>query len=368
MILKHILLIEDDLLLIDNISELLSLNNFLVTTCMDGKIAIELIKNNNTYDLIICDMLLPNYSGLEILKFVRNTVRNLQLPFIFLSAKAELSDIRSGMDLGADDYLTKPFNIKDLLHLINLRLNKKASDDNRLYDQLKLRLNEIPKILSHEINTPMNGIVGLTSLMLNNYSSFNEEDFKKSLTSIIISCERLQDTQKKFFSFFELLNEHEPGNDQKILLNNLVETLQFQVNLFNEKEQHKLHRINLDLGENIKESDLEAKIDVANFIKITKELLDNSVKYSIKDSKIQLNLHIIDQKLVLSITNIAHDLNSVNFNLNEGFMDEKRSLHGRQGFGLGLLLIQKICKLYNADFNFLILDNNITFYVKFKFI
>ena len=270
------------------------------------------------------------------------------------------------MNLGADDYLIKPFHIKDLLHLINLRLNMKEIGDHRLYQELKLKLDEFPRILSHELNTPMNGILGLASVMLNNFESFSEKDLKKSLSSIIISCERLMVTQKKLFSFFELLKQTDSLINQKILLEDILITLEFYVKSFNEKEEAKLNRINLSLGDNLKKTNQEVQISSADLIKIIEELLDNSLRHSVKDSKIELNINIIGQKLNISVKNNVNNLKTSDFNLKKNFMDEKKSLNGHQGFGIGLLFIQKICKLHEADFYFLISENIITFYVKLK--
>lgn len=364
--LKHILLIEDDKLLSDNIAELLIINDFLVTTCPDGGEAIELINNNDTYDLIVCDISLPSYSGLEILDFVKNKIYHLQVPFIFLSAKAEASDIRNGMNLGADDYLTKPFSIKELLHLINSRLHKKAISEKRLFDELQQKLDDFPKILSHVINTPINGVLGLSSLMLSDYDSFSKEDIKKSLSAIVFSCERLLNTKEKLFLFFDLMKKHNQYNNKSMLIKDLIVILKFYVQLFNKKENNKPNRISLSIGEHLKIADKAVKISNAGFTKVIEELLDNSLKHSVIGSGIELNIDIIDQKLELSIKNIASNLSTTDFNLHKNFMDEKKSLNGNQGFCLGILFIEKICTLNEADFYFLISEHMITFYVKFK--
>ena len=107
---KTILLIEDDKALRENTEELLELSGYSVLTAPNGKIGIELVKENLP-DIIVCDIMMPVIDGYGVLENLSADEKTKQIPFIFLSAKTEHKEIRKGMDLGADDYLTKPFNL-----------------------------------------------------------------------------------------------------------------------------------------------------------------------------------------------------------------------------------------------------------------
>lgn len=120
---KTILLIEDDVALRENTAELLEIANYNVITAANGKIGIEqaLAKLPN---LVICDIMMPKTDGYGVLKALSENTKTRHIPFIFLSAKTEHKEIRKGMDLGADDYLTKPFEENVLLSAIESRLAK----------------------------------------------------------------------------------------------------------------------------------------------------------------------------------------------------------------------------------------------------
>ena len=363
---KHILLIEDDPQLSENISELLTLYDFTVTTCNDGKKAIDLIKDNVGYDLIISDMILPNFTGLEILAFVREEIYNNQIPFIFLSAKTELSDIRAGMDMGADDYLTKPFQINDLLNLINLRLDKKSFGENRIFKELSLKLDEFPKILSHELNTPMNGILSLAAAILDNYDEFSDDDIKSSLKAIITSCERLVSTQQKLFSYLELSNQTKKNTEQILSVKDIAISIHALLNNYLKKEEYRNNKIELLVDKNVEESSLIADVGKNELLKIVNELLENSLKHSKKETPITVSINIKNNKLELYVSNFTNSENNLelDLNLNKNFLDSSRSLNGHQGYGVGLLLVQKLCKLNDAEFFYKIENEQITFFIK----
>ena len=120
---KKILLIEDNDDIRNNTAEILELSNYKVIVAENGKIGVEKAIEH-TPDLIICDIMMPVLDGYGVLHAVHknDTIKNT--PFIFLTAKTERSDFRKGMELGADDYITKPFNGTELLNAVDSRLKK----------------------------------------------------------------------------------------------------------------------------------------------------------------------------------------------------------------------------------------------------
>src|SRR5687768_15848826 len=123
---KKILLIEDNQHIRENTSEILELANFKVFTAENGKTGVEAALENKP-DLIICDIMMPVLDGYGVLYLLRKNPSMQHIPFIFLSAKTERADLRKGMDLGADDYLTKPFEGTELLNAVESRLKKAES-------------------------------------------------------------------------------------------------------------------------------------------------------------------------------------------------------------------------------------------------
>jgi len=120
---KKILVIEDNLDVRENLAEILELSNYQVFTAENGKIGVK-TATQELPDLIICDVMMPELDGFGVLKILDKNPKTNNIPFVFLTAKSESRDFRKGMNLGADDYITKPFDSVELLEAIEIRLKK----------------------------------------------------------------------------------------------------------------------------------------------------------------------------------------------------------------------------------------------------
>ena len=121
-----ILLVEDNFEIRENTSEILELANYKVTTAANGKEGFERAIENAP-DIIICDIMMPVLDGYGLLHLINKNEQLKNIPFIFLTAKTERSDQRKGMEMGADDYITKPFTDVELMNAIESRLDKLKS-------------------------------------------------------------------------------------------------------------------------------------------------------------------------------------------------------------------------------------------------
>lgn len=128
-----ILLIEDDLDVRENVAEILELSDYEVYTAINGVEGVKMANEVNP-DLIICDVMMPEMDGYSVLYTLAKNPDFVHVPFIFLTAKVEKEDQRKGMRLGADDYLTKPFDSTELLFTVETRLKKHAAIKEH-YDQ-----------------------------------------------------------------------------------------------------------------------------------------------------------------------------------------------------------------------------------------
>lgn len=120
---KKILIIEDNADVRENLSEILELSNFQTITAENGKIGVDKALRELP-DLILCDVMMPELDGFGVLHILSRNHKTADIPFIFLTAKNEKEDFRRGMALGADDYITKPFDDEQLLQTIDARLKK----------------------------------------------------------------------------------------------------------------------------------------------------------------------------------------------------------------------------------------------------
>ncbi len=156
---KKILLIEDEYDLADNICKILELSGFSVSRAENGTEGLAAAEKELP-DLIISDIMMPGLDGFKLKEKLNLNGKTSLIPFIFLTAKVEYSDLRKGMGLGADDYIFKPFKASDLIKTINIRLNK--------VDQFRARIN------NEEINIPEKGKLNIDDNLMfriNNESS-----------------------------------------------------------------------------------------------------------------------------------------------------------------------------------------------------
>jgi CRP-like cAMP-binding protein len=130
---KKILVIEDNFEVRENLAEILEISDYAVVTAGDGIQGVETALKEHP-DLILCDVMMPRLDGFGVLRILSQKPATSDIPFIFLTAKSDKEDFRLGMNLGADDYITKPFEHKELLDAIDIRL-KKSERLEKLFEQ-----------------------------------------------------------------------------------------------------------------------------------------------------------------------------------------------------------------------------------------
>lgn len=139
-----ILIVEDELVLRENLCELLSMEGYEIRSAANGVEGLRVL-GNFMPDLILCDIKMADMDGYEFIKSLRQSPVFVNISFIYLSAKVEREDIRLGMNLGADDYLLKPFKRSDLISAIDMRLKRKQELESRvreLYEEQNRKIRE----------------------------------------------------------------------------------------------------------------------------------------------------------------------------------------------------------------------------------
>ncbi len=127
---KSVLVIDDNLDIRENTAEILELAGYKTFTAENGKIGVDLAQKEKP-DIIVCDIMMPELDGYGVLHLLKKNDGTQHIPFLFLTAKTERSDFRKGMEMGADDYITKPFEDIELLNAIETRLKKAEVLENR---------------------------------------------------------------------------------------------------------------------------------------------------------------------------------------------------------------------------------------------
>jgi two-component system sensor histidine kinase/response regulator len=160
-----VLVVEDNRVMLEGIRDVLEMDGYRVLTALDGQEALELLEQHHP-DLIISDIMMPRLDGYHLFSAVRANSQWLKIPFIFLTAKNQRIDVRLGKQLGADDYLTKPFEAEDLLIVVKAKLARASA----LHSSAELEMSKLKQnvlnTLSHEFRTPLTYIRGYLDLIL----------------------------------------------------------------------------------------------------------------------------------------------------------------------------------------------------------
>lgn len=166
---SKILIVDDVQLNLDLMKDILSDQNYLIATAINGKSAIAKAKAHK-FDLILLDVVLPDINGFEVCSHLKSNAMTRDIPIIFLTAKKEKDSIVEGFNLGAVDYISKPFIREELLARVNLHLSLKRIQEELIRSKemaeasAKAKANFLANI-SHEIRTPMNGIIGMIDIL-----------------------------------------------------------------------------------------------------------------------------------------------------------------------------------------------------------
>lgn len=338
---KKILVIEDDQDIRDSIQEIVEMAGYDVTSIANGAAGIKAIMHN-PFDLIICDIMMPEMDGFSLLTALKKDP-SFVTPFIFLTAKVQSNDLRTGMNLGADDYLHKPFKSKDLLSAIETRLFKHEKLNQLQSQKAALLEKTIELMVGHEFKNPMNGIINFNTLIAENAISLNNEKLQSLCSYLHISAERLLNTYDKINTYYTLqkalhLNEipEEGVSDPHHIVDIIKSVL------------HKFDRIkDLDYMEPKPPLFFSKLIHTA-----AKELIENACKFSEKGTPICIRVFEDTTGRRIRISNHTMHTTASALNKYRLFEQHHREVAEQQGLGIGLAITKLIASIHKGSVAF----------------
>jgi DNA-binding NarL/FixJ family response regulator len=137
---KKILVIEDEAETLENLVLMLEMEGFKPLSASNGRVGVA-VARKELPDVILCDVSMPEMDGYRVLETLRGDSGTVSIPFIFLTAKGDKKDLRTGMNLGADDYLTKPASAEEVLSAINARLDRHSEKEEAAMAKVELKPN-----------------------------------------------------------------------------------------------------------------------------------------------------------------------------------------------------------------------------------
>ncbi|MFY8000932.1 MAG: hybrid sensor histidine kinase/response regulator [Candidatus Kapaibacteriota bacterium] len=200
-----ILIIDDNKHIRTQINLVLKLEGYKTFMASNGLEGVQIAQEAHP-SLVICDIMMPELDGYGVLSTLRSDPATADIPFLFLSAKAEKHDIRQGMNLGADDYLWKPFSTEDLIKAIQARLDRHETTRRVISQQLSplaalsLTRDRFLSLMTHDLKSAFTGVIGLAELMSAKYQDMSAEEFDETLQ---LMNETVQSTYGLLDSFLE---------------------------------------------------------------------------------------------------------------------------------------------------------------------
>lgn len=344
---KRILVVEDAHTLRKDIVEMLQFEGFEVDSAENGKDGLDLARTFKP-DLIISDIMMPVMDGMRLLEEIRGDKEIATIPLIFLTARTDRVDMRQGMELGADDFVTKPFHAAELLATVHTQLKKQHVREQEAERRLEDLRGNIIIALPHELRTPLNAVLGFSELL--------------QLDAETLSPERISDMAQHI---------HKAGKriyaliDSYLLYAHLELMLTDPRRVAEARESTTVHPDRLimisaqEMAEQHQRGDLvtvdlepidELAINDVFLKKMTDELIDNAFKFSPVDSPVSVTGRNTDPFYVITVEDKGFGMSADQITQIGAYMQFSRRILEQQGTGLGLVIVRRICDLHGGEF------------------
>jgi signal transduction histidine kinase len=348
---RNILLVEDDHALLAGMHDFLELSGYLVMTAENGLAALdELDACDSPPDLIVSDIMMPDMDGYEFLAAVRKREEWVGIPFIFLTAKSTRQDVRSGKQLGADDYVTKPFDVEDLLVAIDARLKRRDELEELNATRAVGLKRRILTTLNHEFRTPLSYVIAYSDMIINGQQELDPQELHDFLVAIHSGGERLMNLVEDFLMLVEMetgqaVQTYQLRRETILNLNQLVDEVV-------QSYQAQAEEVGLVLRFDRSPEELPPIQGDTTFLKAAvKHLVDNAIKFS-KDTGSQVEVNLRDQngQVILTVKDDGMGVDPKKHDhLFEMFYQDERKKLEQQGMGAGLTIVKHVATLHGGQ-------------------
>lgn len=337
----RILLVEDEPTVRTIAEALLDSFGYKVTAVVNGAEALAALAKQQV-DLILSDVRMPVVDGFELLQKVRANPAWYQIPFIVVSAKAESADLRMGMSLGADDYVTKPYLPAEMEKAIAVRLKRSRSLSQAMEHQQRF----LTRTLPHELRTPLTGVIGCADLMADlaaDGQTLSADELADYARIIQQSGERMLRIVENFLFWARLESAQAtrrglgdtPQVEELITVAgcaNVAETVATQF--------HRRH----DLAASCPE-DMVVKVITRGFEFVARHLIENAFKYSIPGDIVRVATKLEGNSVRFSVTDEGRGMTPEQITQAGLFRQFSREKFEQQGMGMGLMLAMDFARL-----------------------
>jgi two-component system, sensor histidine kinase and response regulator len=341
---KRILVIDDEDSLREMVHMALAQKGYEVIDAENGTVGIDKARKQLP-DLVLCDVNMEKVDGYRTLSALRNEPATAAIPFILMTGLADHAGMRHGMELGADDYLPKPFTIDALYGAVEARLRKaqalRAEAEKKLAD---LRGN-LSMMLPHELRTPLNGILAYGEILAAEAATLPAEEVAEMGQVIHDSGKRLERLIENFLIYaqIELL-----GTDaQKSTALREMQTL-LPAKLIADHSRAQAQAAERPEDLRLELADQPLPISEGYLAKIVDEVVQNAFKFSDPGKRVSVTLAGSPNGAVLSVTDQGRGFSTEHITKVGAYMQFERTIQEQQGQGLGLVIAKRLTELHGG--------------------
>lgn len=342
---NKILVIEDDPDVRDVVVDILEAEGFYSLSACNGIAGLDIAREKQP-DLIICDVMMPEMDGYAVLANLRQDAALAVVPFIFLTAKSEKQDIRQGMELGADDYLSKPFTREGLLKAISCRLNRQAALEEKSQQKLEDLRASISFALPHGLRVPLQAIITDAKCLMDDYATIQPGELLEVAETIYGASKTLYRMMQNFLFLAELkLLETSPERLQMLQEQHISHSQA----VITDSTQNKALEFDRARDLTLQLQELPVQISEPMLKKIVDELVDNAFKFSLPGDPVQVITACQENRFTLSIIDQGRGFLPGQIEDVGAFTQFDQENYDQDGVGLGLTIAKRLVELHDGE-------------------
>jgi signal transduction histidine kinase len=341
---KKILVIDDEEWLREMIQLALRQHGFEVIESANGTDGIEKARKELP-DLILCDVNMGKVDGYLTLSALRTEAPTAAIPFILMTGLADNAGMRHGMELGADDYLPKPFTTDALYAAVDARLKKSQTLRDEAERKLAHLRDNISLMMPHEMRTPLNGILSNAEMLATSAATLKPSEIAEMGQEIYKSSQRLERLIENFLIYAQLeLIAADPKNVNALRIGRTEHPAPLLKKI---AETHAAHssRPN-DLA--VEAADMPVPMSENYFSKVANELVHNAFKFSAAGSPVRVTLAGTFNGIQLSISDQGRGFSTEQIRRIGAYTQFDRKIQDQQGLGLGLAIAKRLVELHGG--------------------